>query len=571
MPKRLAITIAGAVSLGGYEAGVLYEVLKALGGHNTAAKTEDEKIYIDVITGASAGAMTAAMAAQRLLYKPSDLDGPQTNAFYQAWVERINLWSLVKMKWKEKIWHSLLSSDLIELIGKQMLIDPLKNGAAMTEVHPAIEVERDGNGKPKRDASGNLFPKPLWLWMALTNLNGLNYGYPLLDGRGARFQYTRCVDQISEQVVVPPADAVQLWTRLRDGAVASGAFPFAFRPQDIVRHRQEYDDTTLEDWAKHPPSDKTFTYTDGGVLQNQPIGLAKNLIDKLVQERLAKGDATAYDDADSRLYLFVSPHSLQSDVSVGFTAEKASFPHMTDEFVRTYARQAQFHDWIMAEQMNQQVNALDERAKQLADVIKSRQVDVNTLLTASTQLAKLLAEGDVVQLESDLNRLKIQYRELYQEMTAIGPVAADAWLNSIFTLERAANLQTRDRMNILAVMAEGRNDLAGAGISSFVGFFSRKFRDHDYLVGRIKAREYLAKPEVRKILGEIKVDGEELPDPKDMVKAPVKLWRALWAGGPALLWIAIWRLIRLALSGVGITVIVVLAALAFFLFEHYLR
>jgi hypothetical protein len=30
MPKRLAITIAGAVSLGGYEAGVLFEVLDAI-------------------------------------------------------------------------------------------------------------------------------------------------------------------------------------------------------------------------------------------------------------------------------------------------------------------------------------------------------------------------------------------------------------------------------------------------------------------------------------------------------------------------------------------------------------
>jgi hypothetical protein len=36
MPKRLAITIAGAVSLGSYEAGVLYEVLDAIHQHNDA-------------------------------------------------------------------------------------------------------------------------------------------------------------------------------------------------------------------------------------------------------------------------------------------------------------------------------------------------------------------------------------------------------------------------------------------------------------------------------------------------------------------------------------------------------
>jgi hypothetical protein len=34
MPKRLAITIAGAVSLGSYEAGVLYEILRAVRFNN---------------------------------------------------------------------------------------------------------------------------------------------------------------------------------------------------------------------------------------------------------------------------------------------------------------------------------------------------------------------------------------------------------------------------------------------------------------------------------------------------------------------------------------------------------
>ena len=143
----MAITIAGAVSLGSYEAGVLYEVLEALRRHNTAAKTEDEKIYVDVITGASAGGMTAAMAAQRLLYDAASLSDPVNNVFYQAWVARINLWSLVRMKWKENIWHSLLSSDLIESLGREFLIDPLlerkRSGGKITDVHPAIELKRD--------------------------------------------------------------------------------------------------------------------------------------------------------------------------------------------------------------------------------------------------------------------------------------------------------------------------------------------------------------------------------------------------------------------------------------------
>ncbi len=411
-------------------------------------------------------------------------------------------------------------------------------------------------------------PKPLWLGMALTNLDGLNYGYPILQDRSAKFQYTRCVDQISRQVVVSSADALQLWTTLRDAAVASGAFPFAFRPKGIVRQRKEYEDPTLEDWPKRPAADKTFAYTDGGVLQNQPIGLAKNLIEKLVQDRLSKGDLTAYNDADSRLYLFVSPHSLQSGVSAGFTAEKASFPRMMDELVRTYVRQAEFHDWIMAEQVNQQVNSLDERAEELADAMKSRSVNIDPLKDAAIQLATLLT-GSTSARMNEVKRLEAQYAELYYEVNKIGAADAEAWVNSILTLERAANLQTRDRMNILAVMANGRKDLAGVGICSFVGFFSRTFREHDYIVGRIKAREYLAGPEVQKILGKIDLKAANLPNPSEITKVPVPLWRGLLAGGPALLWIVVWRVIRLWLSAVGVALILILVALTFFLKHHW--
>jgi len=71
VPKRLAITIAGAVSLGSYEAGVLCEVLDAINQHHDdPATAADDRIVIDVLTGASAGGMTAIILAQKLLLAP---------------------------------------------------------------------------------------------------------------------------------------------------------------------------------------------------------------------------------------------------------------------------------------------------------------------------------------------------------------------------------------------------------------------------------------------------------------------------------------------------------------------
>ncbi len=87
MSKRLAITISGAVSLGSYEAGMLYEIIHAIGQHNADPVTSDrEKISIDVLTGASAGGMTATIAAQKLLFESAALDGAYTNSFYLPWV-----------------------------------------------------------------------------------------------------------------------------------------------------------------------------------------------------------------------------------------------------------------------------------------------------------------------------------------------------------------------------------------------------------------------------------------------------------------------------------------------------
>jgi predicted acylesterase/phospholipase RssA len=85
MAKRLAITIAGAVSLGSYEAGVLYELMRAIRSYNEAGPGDDKKIYVDVITGASAGGMTAAMVSQRLMYDAASKGNSPTRSTRRGW------------------------------------------------------------------------------------------------------------------------------------------------------------------------------------------------------------------------------------------------------------------------------------------------------------------------------------------------------------------------------------------------------------------------------------------------------------------------------------------------------
>src|SRR5437764_1414645 len=123
MSKNLAITIAGAVSLGSYEAGVLFEVLDAIRQHNTHPQTAgDDRVLIDVLTGASAGGMTAIVLAQKLLYSAGEFVGPYDNPLYNLWVKRISLAGLQQTEEDERALDSLFSSNLIETISREALL-----------------------------------------------------------------------------------------------------------------------------------------------------------------------------------------------------------------------------------------------------------------------------------------------------------------------------------------------------------------------------------------------------------------------------------------------------------------
>jgi hypothetical protein len=178
-------------------------------------------------------------------------------------------------------------------------------------------------------------------------------------------------------------------------AVGSGAFPAAFRPKQIQRQVEEYGDRLPADdagwvegktyvkWRGKAP-DK-FAYSDGGVLQNQPLGIAKDLVDATVEDRLARLGPSAFRDAHDRLYVFVAPHSVKSSAE-SLYAPKITIGDELRQLVNVYVRQAMFHDWIVAEDVNQKIRSLDERAAQLAKVMAARSLDVDSLLKASSEL-----------------------------------------------------------------------------------------------------------------------------------------------------------------------------------------
>jgi hypothetical protein len=491
-PKRLAIVIAGAVSLGSYEAGVLYEVLDAIHHHNNHPDTlanPSDRIVVDVLTGASAGGMTAIILAQKLLYSADQFIGPYNNPLHNVWVDRIDLSGLQQTQPDEPALHSLFSSNLIETISHEMLLSRYDaNPKPAAKPHSAV----DGT---------------IRVGVALTNLNGVDYGYKVEPS--GEFVYREYSDQLTRLVDSSSlCDNANFWEPLRQAAVACGAFPIAFRPQDMSRARKggdkdDYSSDKLWEWKNDP---RTFTYCDGGVLQNQPLGMAKNLVD-LVPGHL---------DQERRFYLFVSPHAKSAGDVDNFSEKQADYPHLIAKLIKAVVGQSGFKDWITALKINEHIRVLDERATGLTQAILKGGIQPGDLQRTATSLLHLLFRpttefpdgshqppGALVpeSLQAAKTRIAHQYSQEMSSLMKAEKVtpglagASDAFRDSILAFESAAGLGARDTMVIYGITAT-ESELAGAGLQAFVGFFDRAYRKHDYDVGRLHAQKVLHDPKL---------------------------------------------------------------------------
>lgn len=462
MAKRLAVTVAGAVSLGSFEAGVMYEVINAIKQHNQDPRTAPaDRIEIDVLTGASAGGMTAAVAAHKLLFSAASLEDPYGNSLYQPWVVDVSIAGLLALQQGEDPTHSILSSAVVDGISREHITDRYTAGVPSIDKHPASAAV-------------------IKLGLAMSNLNGVDYRHPLRPA--GDFVYTRYQDQCRVDLSSnSQSDTLAVWEPIRRAAVSCGAFPFAFRPREIPRPQKDFPDPNVVPFSQDP---SPFTYTDGGVFQNEPLGLAKDLVDEI----------DAHQDVESRFYLFVSPEARASTANARFSEAIADFKVTVQQLFAAIFQQSRFHDWITAESVNDKIEIFNARAAQLQQALITGTVNDAEIQQTARALLRLLfnptsAFGET-QPQAE-QRLKNQFAQEYAALSAGKSAAvADDWIDAILVLETAADLGMRDEMTIYALTAEGK-ELASSEVMAFAGFFDQRYRDHDYDVGRTKAQAFL--------------------------------------------------------------------------------
>jgi hypothetical protein len=405
MGKKLAVVISGAVSLGSYEAGVTYEVLEAIAKHNEDS-APDDRIEIDVITGASAGGMTATILAKSLLCHGPTLRHPYENPLYKAWVEEVRMLretatappGLLEVD-RESHKYSLLNIETLDRIAKKILPDDIQScpvDCPIADPHPA--VNRDANNTPY-----------VLLGLAMGNLNGFPLSLRLNQGVGISssvdFTYSQYKDRFVMQMSRPDSDPTAdlileeweeyettsngrgrwaprqspnrevTWSQLREITLSSGAFPFAFGVRQITRHSDQNSSPSALYGSRdsdrkrnaftndQDPFDGRYIYTDGGVFENEPIGLAISLIESIY----GQGAIMAPD----RYFLFIAPGARKASSDPFRSTKEADHISVGKALVSAIMGQSRFQDWIKQSRPPKVLAITSEDGKLLGDVFSA--------------------------------------------------------------------------------------------------------------------------------------------------------------------------------------------------------
>ena len=299
---ELGLVMAGAVSAGAYTAGVMDFLFEALDAYEDAKQRRGwngptHDVRIPVMSGASAGGMTAAISA---LHAFRDLEhvwpgkaapSPQRNRLYSSWVTDISLRALLETTDLESGREaagvmSMLCCDVLDRI-------------------VASAFDLDGSVR-RRNWIGRGDDRSLRVMLTLTNVRGVPYSFPVFGSRAEeRFGMLNHADLFDFAVgatdpsVGPmPLDINKLdaanWDQFRAAALATGAFPVGLRPRVIEKPTAAwykdagcvgYEDALNQCFVNISPDDSfgaeapyRFTAVDGGVIDNEPLELARRYL-----------------------------------------------------------------------------------------------------------------------------------------------------------------------------------------------------------------------------------------------------------------------------------------------------
>ncbi|WRH66249.1 MAG: patatin-like phospholipase family protein [Planktothrix sp. GU0601_MAG3] len=487
-PVQISLNLSGGIALGAYMAGVCFELVRQ-------ARKDNSPLLIDVITGASAGAMSGAITAYYLLNRGiTDPEYESQNLLQRAWVEKADMKDIdtvFAIEDYRQVLKNLFKSQnesLLSQKGIKNIANLIAENTEQLKVH-----------------------QPLALVMTVTNLQGLLVTH---ENKCRNFSGIPAVNHAETRQFLfhselnRQGDRLQkIWKKVIDTSLISGAFPVAFPPIQDSSNVKSYnlknlspayfticDESRKQQLDPNLPMFCTqetlrFWYSDGGILDNLPILKAIDLearihlsslpnSEYLIQEEGADFIKFSHDfnskikaERDRRIYAYVSPSSLEN---------LESRPSLKKNYFNLFD--------LLFDGLN--IPSAQQDAMQLKRIVEiNQQVDYKENILSLLETLSPNQSGETIsQIKTDLEKA-IPYHHI--QLSPITPLI----LNQIPGIENTEarsqleNLYKKFRYLFKTPLVEKATNvdqlLASDFLNAFGGFFDRKYREQDFILGRL--------------------------------------------------------------------------------------
>ena len=468
-PFQVGLCMAGAVSAGAYTAGVMDYLLEALAEwekRKGQPGVPSHEVKIPVMGGASAGGMTAILAASTINNAITPVDLPKPDQLLAEHPEN-------------KLYHSWVDLTAADMFPKMLDTSDIENGKIVSVLNSKF-IDEVAN----KMIGSNLkawIPTPAWftlpnkipvkVFTTLTNLEGFSY-YAGLNASGREDKYYMSVHndyacfELLDGIAVPTNTA---WMPLnvktgenlktaKDAAMATGAFPIGLAPRVLEREAKYVKNIPWLSYIfNNTPLEKDVVKTlnvDGGVINNEPFEKVRDVLNEQVA------------------------HDKQLLYTTDAQKEKA------DEVLESY---------------NCNYNTF-ENTVLMIDPFPSSQ---NEAFKISTDLTDVLSKT----LSAMLSQMRAKPKAYKHAMENKQDAA-----QFIISPSR----QIRDKQGNVLEELFGDKAIACGTLSGFGGFLSKEFRIHDYYLGRYNCevflRDYFTVPESALTQNPIFKEGYALAD-----------------------------------------------------------
>jgi predicted acylesterase/phospholipase RssA len=500
---------------------------------------------VDVISGASAGALTGAMLFHYIgtnFYRTKTPAGDRltfVKANFDAWCGADLSFAKLLGRASRDGDKSFLSNGVIEDLAKKALTceepklpdkqNRLIYTCTVTGLKP-ISFEIELPDATRRDQMTTVYGQTRKDWMTfyITHREQVPASMMRENDRYSNLAYRHDDTVFMELASTPSLESTSrenletLWNRLRFSCMASGAFPLAWSPVTLTRNLRYYPQPTRGEASDL--DEGAFTYMDGGVINNMPLDRAATVI----RNYALTTDVTAGITDRTYLLIDVSPAHLPAPKQPLAGGEEPRRERKTPMFsevpplVEAVREQSFYTDLLEAQHTNERLRhreqylwpVLRRVVKSLDEAALTREIaEATTSLLALVRQRRHIANDD--DARAFAGSMQHQFRLCHSDqLDGLKRREAELFVLSVVIGDLVADLTGKHRLHALRI--QPTKVLKSAFFGDFGGFVDQKLMRDDFWHGMQTTRAALTEwvtallPEVERTQGRIELDTDIL-------------------------------------------------------------